>query len=235
MTEKIPLPEDFKDKEWAKAIVDEEGNIDLTKTLNKLSGQESLLGKRHIPGKNATDEELREFNKKRIEDYEDSEYEGVLSGLETKSEAIAKLKEAGYTPKQAKVLAEINALEKSKTIEKRYDAETFQSELLKTIPNEKDRAKGKAVLMKAGLWDSTVEASNDEAIRNIVAASKIGVAYDVDDVPGKTGGESNLVQSNGKGYGQEYVNRCFELAKTMTHAQAVAQAKAEYGVVDEGE
>lgn len=230
----IELPAEYQEKGWKGSILDENGKIDIAKTLKKLDNQESLLGKRHIPGKDASDEEWREFASKMTADYSEADYEPVLNGLETKSEAIAKLKASGLTPKQAKAVAEIAMAEKVKSVEKKYSVEDFQAALLEKLPNEKDRAKAKAVLSKVGLWESTVEAANDEALRNIIAAAKIGVAYDVDVVAGKTAGEPSVTQGNGKGANnQAYIDRCFELAKTMPREEAVKQARAEFSVIYE--
>lgn len=230
----LVLPEELKDKPWVSSILNEAGQVDPGKVFKKLDGQESLLGKKALPGKNATDEEWKKFAEEMTKDYQDDDYDVVLSGLENKTELIAKYKAAGMTPAQAKIAAETALKEREAASAKRFDADAFQTEVLKALPNEKERAKAKAVLQKAGLWEKTQEAANEEALGIIVAAAKIGVAYDVDDMPGKDGGSPVTVQGNGKGVCQEYVDRIVALESGgMSHADALKQAKAEFSVSDE--
>lgn len=230
----LVLPEELKDKPWVSSILDESGHVDPNKVFKKLDGQESLLGKKVLPGKDASDEDWKKFAEDITKDYQDSDYDVVLSGFENKSELIAKYKAAGMTPRQAQIAAETALKEREAATAKKYDADTFQAEILKALPDEKERAKAKSVLQKAGLWEKTQNAANEEALGIIVAAAKIGVAYDVDDVPGKDGGSPVTVQGNGKGVCQEYADRIVALESGgMSHADALKQAKAEFSVVDD--
>ena len=61
MTEPIKLPDEFKEKGWAASITDADGNVDMGKVFSKIEGQEHMLGKKVLPGKNATEEEWKEF------------------------------------------------------------------------------------------------------------------------------------------------------------------------------
>lgn len=228
----IVLPEELKDKPWVKSILDESGNVDPAKVFSKLDGQESLLGKRHLPGKDSTDEDWKKFASEMTKDYADQDYENALDGLETKKEMIETLKSQGLTPKQAKKIAEAAIKERDTVVAKKYDENTFKEKVRESLTEEEFK-KAEKVLKKVNLWDKTVAASNDEALGNIIVAGKLGVAYDVDDVPDIDGGNGSQTTGNGKGYCQGYVDRIYELeAAGKSHAEALAQAKIEYDVKD---
>ena len=72
---KIVLPDEYKEKGWAKSILNDAGEVDMSKVFSKIDGQESLLGKKQIPGKNSTEEEWAKFNAQITAEYEDGEYD----------------------------------------------------------------------------------------------------------------------------------------------------------------
>ena len=72
---KVILPDEYKEKGWAKSILNDAGEVDMGKVFSKIDGQESLLGKKQIPGKNSTEEEWAKFNAQITADYEDGEYD----------------------------------------------------------------------------------------------------------------------------------------------------------------
>ena len=68
---KVVLPDEYKEKGWAKSILNDAGEVDMGKVFSKIDGQESLLGKKQIPGKNSTEEEWAKFNAQITAEYED--------------------------------------------------------------------------------------------------------------------------------------------------------------------
>lgn len=228
---KIILPEEMKEKGWAKSIQDENGNVDMAKVFSKLDGQESLLGKRHLPGKDSTDEEWQKFAEQMVQGYQDTDYDSVLDGLETKAEMVAALKKEGLTPKQAKTIADLYKSEKEKTVEKKYNTETFQAEIRKEL-NEEQYNKAVAMLKKTGMWERIESSANQAAIDTIVSLGKVAGDYDIQDKPGHVGGDSQQTQGNGKGANnQEYYNRFYELMEQgKSHEEALKQVRAEFSV-----
>jgi len=233
--EKTALPEAYKTKAWAGSVCDEEGNFSMDKALSKIEGQESLLGKKHIPGKDATAEQRAAFNADVVKEYQDGDYDAVLGECDNKPEMIKALKDAGMTPAQAKIVADREVAARKAGADSvravEYDEEKFK-EKVRASMTEAEYNKAEKVLKKTGQWDKTIAARNDEALERLIMAGKIGVDYDVDDAPGKgAAADPSNVQSNGKGYCQEYVDRIPALiAQGKTPAEATKIAKAEFGV-----
>lgn len=230
---KIILPDEMKEKGWAKSILDENGNVDIAKVYSKLDGQESLLGKRHLPGKDSTDDEWQEFANKMTQGYADSDYDSVLDGLETKAEMVTALKKEGLTPKQAKAVADLYRAEKAKAVDKSFDKDTFQSEIRKQL-NEEQYNQAVEMLKASGVWERIEASPNQAALDTIVAIGKVAKDYAIKETPGHTTGQPQVTQGNGKGANnQEYYNRFFELMNSgKSHEEALKQVKAEFSVED---
>lgn len=226
---KIVLPDEYKEKGWAKSILNDAGDVDMSKVFSKIDGQESLLGKKQIPGKNSTDEEWAKFNAQITADYEDGEYDAVLDGLETKADMVKALKGQGLTPKQAAKVAELYKAEKAKTAEKIYNEEEFKSAIRESM-DEKTYDKVKAHLEEIGQWEDVKKMSNAAAIKILKSNAALIKKYGVEDKPNHDGGNPAESGGNGKGFNnQEYVSRVYELMREgKTHSEAIAQAKREF-------
>lgn len=231
MTEPIKLPDEFKEKGWAASITDADGNVDMGKVFSKIEGQEHMLGKKVLPGKNATEEEWKEFAENMTKDYTDDEYTSVLDGLETKAEMVAALKQQGLTPAQARKVAELYKAEKEKTTAKKYDAEEFRTAIKENM-DEATYNKVKAHLVETGRWDAIEQMSNTDAVATFLAVADIVKKYGVEDKPGHTQGTPAGGKGNGKGANnQEYVSRIYELVREgKSNAEAKAIADQEFGV-----
>lgn len=231
MTEPIKLPDEYKEKGWAASITDAEGNLDIAKVCAKIEGQEHLLGKKVLPGKNATDEEWKEFASNMTKDYTDDEYTSVLDGLETKAEMVAALKEQGLTPAQARKVAELYKAEQAKTTAKKYEPEEFRTAIKENM-DEATFNKVKAHLVETGRWDAIEEMSNADAVATFLAVADIVKKYGVEDKPGHTAGTPAGGKGNGKGANnQEYVSRIYALTREgKTAEEAKAIADQEFGV-----
>lgn len=231
MSDPIKLPDEYKEKGWAASITDADGNVDLSKVYSKIEGQEHMLGKKVLPGKNATEEEWKEFAENMTKDYTDEEYSSVLDGLETKAEMVAALKKEGLTPAQARKVAELYKAEKEKTTAKKYDQEEFKTAIKENM-DEATYNKVKAHLVESGRWDAIENMSNADAIATFLAVADIVKKYGVDDKPGHTAGTPAGGKGNGKGANnQQYVSRIYELVREgKTNAEAKAIADQEFGV-----
>lgn len=231
MSDPIKLPDEYKEKGWAASITDADGNVDLSKVYSKIEGQEHMLGKKVLPGKNATEEEWKEFAENMTKDYTDEEYSSVLDGLETKAEMVAALKKEGLTPAQARKVAELYKAEKEKTTAKKYDQEEFKTAIKENM-DEVTYNKVKAHLVESGRWDAIENMSNADAIATFLAVADIVKKYGVDDKPGHTAGTPAGGKGNGKGANnQQYVSRIYELVREgKTNAEAKAIADQEFGV-----
>lgn len=231
MSEPIKIPDEYKDKGWAASILDAEGNVDLNKVYSKIEGQEHMLGKKVLPGKNATEEEWKEFANNMTKDYTDDEYTSVLEGLETKAEMVAALKEQGLTPSQAKKVAELYKSEQEKTAVKKYNADEFKAAIRENM-DEATYNKVKAHLVETGRWDAVEKMSNTDAIATFLAVSDIVKKYGVEDKPGHTTGTPAGGKGNGKGANnQEYVSRIYALMREgKSSAEAKTIADQEFGV-----
>lgn len=227
----IKLPDEYKEKGWAASITDGDGNVDMAKVFSKIEGQEHMLGKKTLPGKNATEEEWKEFAENMTKDYTDEEYSSVLDGLETKAEMVAALKKEGLTPSQARKVAELYKAEKEKTTAKKYDQEEFKT-AIKDNMDEATYNKVKAHLVESGRWDAIEKMSNADAIATFLAVADIVKKYGVEDKPGHTAGTPAGGKGNGKGANnQEYVSRIYQLIhEGKTNAEAKAIADQEFGV-----
>lgn len=231
MSDPIKLPDEYKEKGWAASITDADGNVDLSKVYSKIEGQEHMLGKKILPGKNATEEEWKEFAENMTKDYTDEEYSSVLDGLETKAEMVDALKKEGLTPAQARKVAELYKAEKEKTTAKKYDQEEFKTAIKENM-DEATYNKVKAHLVESGRWDAIENMSNADAIATFLAVADIVKKYGVDDKPGHTAGTPAGGKGNGKGANnQQYVSRIYELVREgKTNAEAKAIADQEFGV-----
>lgn len=231
MTEPIKLPDEYKEKGWASSVVDEEGNLDIARVCAKIEGQEHLLGKKVLPGKDATEEEWKDFAEKMTKDYTDDEYTSVLDGLETKAEMVAALKEQGLTPSQARKVAELYKAEKEKTTAKKYDAEEFRTAIKENM-DEATFNKVKAHIVESGRWDAIEKMSNADAVATFLAIADVVKKYGVEDKPGHTTGTPAGGKGNGKGANnQQYVSRIYELVREgKTNSEAKAIADQEFGV-----
>lgn len=231
MSDPIKLPDEYKEKGWAASITDADGNVDLSKVYSKIEGQEHMLGKKVLPGKNATEEEWKEFAENMTKDYTDEEYSSVLDGLETKAEMVAALKKEGLTPAQARKVAELYKAEKEKTTAKKYDQEEFKTAIKENM-DEATYNKVKAHLVESGRWDAIENMSNADAIATFLAVADIVKKYGVEDKPGHTAGTPAGGKGNGKGANnQQYVSRIYELVREgKTNAEAKAIADQEFGV-----
>ena len=231
MTEPIKLPDEYKEKGWAASITDADGNVDMGKVFSKIEGQEHMLGKKVLPGKNATEEEWKEFAENMTKDYSNEEYESVLDGLETKAEMVAALKEQGLTPAQARKVAELYKAEKEKTTAKKYDQEEFKTAIKENM-DEATYNKVKAHLVESGRWDAIEKMSNADAIATFLTVAEIVKKYGVEDKPGHSAGTPAGGKGNGKGANnQQYVSRIYELVREgKSNSEAKAIADQEFGV-----
>ncbi len=227
----IKLPDEYKDKGWAASITDADGNVDLTKVYSKIEGQEHMLGKKVLPGKNATEEEWKEFATNMTKDYTDDEYTSVLDGLETKAEMVAALKSQGLTPSQARKVAELYKAEQAKTTAKKYDAEEFRTAIKENM-DEATFNKVKAHLVESGRWDAIEKMSNADAVATFLTIADIVKKYGVEDKPGHTAGTPAGGQGNGKGANnQEYVSRIYALVREgKSNEEAKKIADQEFSV-----
>lgn len=229
--EPIKLPDEYKEKGWASSIIDGDGNVDLAKVYSKIEGQEHMLGKKILPGKNATEEEWKEFANNMTKDYTDDEYTSVLDGLETKAEMVAALKEQGLTPTQARKVAELYRAEQAKTVVKKYEPEEFKTAIKENM-DEATFNKVKAHLVESGRWDAVEKMSNADAVATFLAVADIVKKYGVEDKPGHTAGTPAGGKGNGKGANnQAYVSRIYALTREgKTSEEAKAIADQEFGV-----
>lgn len=172
----LEIPEDFKDKGFLKATMTDDGKISLNKLLKKVENQESILGKRALPTRDSSEEEINEFINKMSSGFNEDDFNPVLEGLDTASASELKkaCKEAGMTPQQTKKFVEAH----KKLVDKKYSKEEFQKLLADKIKTD-ERLNLAKMAMGDEEWEAVMKSQNDDAIRVIVAAANLGEKYNV--------------------------------------------------------
>jgi hypothetical protein len=134
---KVDVMERYRDKGWAKKIVNEKGEVDLEKALNQIDNLETLVGKKVVAfdWKNATEEQVEQYwQQVGVKDHTEYDVENVP---EFNRENIQKLLHSSkIPPKLAKNLVDNYLSLETKQVAELYSEKGFKQELAKNLGDD---------------------------------------------------------------------------------------------------
>lgn len=211
----VEIPSEYADAGFLASVKTEDGKLDLRKTMKKLQGQESLLGKRALPTKDSGEAEQEELMKKLSANFADSDDIAQISDTVKNAKELQKvLKEAGIMPVQAKKIVAAYMKDKNEEMseedfERRCKEEGLTDEKLKFL---------ESTLSKENLADIK-GIKNESAVKELKLLSDVLSKYNVQE-KGIGAGVSSVPHRQPKGF-------CPEYYQEMKEAQARGASRKE--------
>lgn len=221
----VDIPSEFADAGFLASVRTEDGKLDVAKALKKMQNQESALGKRALPTKDSTDEEIDEFIAKLRGNFGDEDLSSLFENVPSAKALKTALKDAGVLPKQAKKI--IAAYQQD--MEQQYDPDEFQAELLKVCGTQERIDAAKRVLKKEE-WEDIQKVRNKEAVGRIKLAADLGERFAVGEKGIGAGTPSDGVRDfSKKGMCPEYVAEMKEAAARGASQKEKDAIMSKYG------
>lgn len=207
----VDIPSEYADKGFLSSVKTEDGKIDVMKLLKKTENQESALGKRALPTKDSSEEEIADFIQKMKTNFAEADYDSLFENVSDVKELKSVLKESGLTTNQAKSVVEAY----KKDMEQSYSADEFAAEIAKITNIDKAKA-----VMTEEDWNTAMELKNKDSLKLIKAMAGVGERYAVKETTVGAG-----EPSGNKDFGK--MGMCPEYVAEMKEARSSGASQAE--------